>query len=70
MCKRKKTKKKKKVGTGFACVFVSRGAAADKMRQTLQIFCWLCDSVCRAKSPQVNGAQEPTEELGLVLVSL
>lgn len=35
-----------------ACAF------AAKMRQTLQIFCWLGDSVCSAKAPWQTGAIE------------
>lgn len=33
-------------------------ASAAKMRQTLQIFCWLGDSVCSAKAPWQTGAIE------------
>lgn len=51
-----------KVGSGFACVCVCLSeVSAGEMRQTLQIFSWLCDSVNGAKPPRltlVNHAQE------------
>lgn len=41
--------KRKKLELDLRACVCSRGASAAEMRQTLQIFCWLGDSVCSAK---------------------